>query len=571
MIKKIISIFLSAVLIFTIPAVAVSAINSGSDFGFAVASDLHYVHSMPTADDRAGYHEQLSFPTTNELQNESGYIIDEFLNQCAKNDKCNFVLITGDIVTFGRNFPEDHYAVAAKFRKFEKETGKQVYVINGNHDSGSNSSTDYKKFKEIYQEFGYDEAFSIDENSCSYAVNLNDKYTLIALDSCSTEWSVSSKITTEKLKWVKEQADKAKKSGRSPILMMHHNLLEHTPFQLLTGKKYIVAYPTTFATLFADWGIKLVFTGHTHVCDTKSYTSPCGNVIYDFSNPALNDYPTQYKVFNVTDSTIKYESKTVDTIDTDALTSAVSGYTDTQIAEMKSDFSSYAKQYYIKTNLDSFKQDNLNPETLKIKKSDPLYPLVSAVFTQVKALADMPLYGDDSVQQLAKEYNIDIPDSSYGNVWDIVAKIICDYTDGSKNYTMESPEINILLKVVALSVKIGGASYSDSTLLLDANKLYIKLGFTGSIADNLVKRSASVFGAITPADYFAVAIVSPIICGYLGSSSTLGNAEGEIPGYGSSNNNVVNIYNNITNNVNSALTILNMVIKIMLKSFNIFA
>ena len=31
------------------------------------------------------------------MENESRYIIDEFLKQCAENDKIEFVLIPGDI------------------------------------------------------------------------------------------------------------------------------------------------------------------------------------------------------------------------------------------------------------------------------------------------------------------------------------------------------------------------------------------------------------------------------------------------------------------------------------------
>ena len=94
------------------------------------------------------------------------------------------MLITGDLATHGRDYVSEHEAVAAKFRKFEKETGKQVYVINGNHDNAKDMPVDHKKFTEIYHEFGYDEALSTDEGTCSYSANLNDEYTLVALDTC---------------------------------------------------------------------------------------------------------------------------------------------------------------------------------------------------------------------------------------------------------------------------------------------------------------------------------------------------------------------------------------------------
>ena len=56
------------------------------------------------------------------MENESGFIIDEFLNQCAENDDVDFVLISGDIVDNGRAIAQEHTDVAAKFAAFEEKT-----------------------------------------------------------------------------------------------------------------------------------------------------------------------------------------------------------------------------------------------------------------------------------------------------------------------------------------------------------------------------------------------------------------------------------------------------------------
>ena len=102
--------------------------------------------------------------------------------------------------------------------------------------------------------------------------------------------------------WVRKQAQQAKKDGRQPILMMHHNLLDHMPVQSIFSKDFIVQFHLSTADLFANWGIKLVFTGHEHCSDAATYTSTLGNVIYDFATTSLTMYPLQYRYFEITDN-----------------------------------------------------------------------------------------------------------------------------------------------------------------------------------------------------------------------------------------------------------------------------
>ena len=107
-----------------------------------------------------------------EMENETGLIIDEFLNQCAESDDVEYVLISGDLANRGRSRPEDHLVIAQKLRDFEKKSGKEVYVINGNHDASNDQATTLARFKEIYAEFGYDHALTTRADDCSYTADL---------------------------------------------------------------------------------------------------------------------------------------------------------------------------------------------------------------------------------------------------------------------------------------------------------------------------------------------------------------------------------------------------------------
>ena len=232
--KKFISVLLAFILI--CGSAFTAGVYAQEDKGgicFAVASDVHYVTPAKTATSTP-YNEgvETTFKSGKDsLYNQSGFIIDEFLDQCAKNPECRFVLITGDIATHGRDFASEHEAVAAKFRKFEQETGKQVYVINGNHDSALNCAVGREDFISIYHEFGYDKAVSVDENTCSYIVNLNDEYTLVALDTCDERYRVVPNNDLSRMNWAVTQIRNAKREGRKVIMIMHHNLLEHNPYQ----------------------------------------------------------------------------------------------------------------------------------------------------------------------------------------------------------------------------------------------------------------------------------------------------------------------------------------------------
>ena len=413
--KKIISVFLSAVLLITTLTAGFAAFAQEPEFdmSFAVASDLHY--NLPR--------EELEGPIEHDIywyanrraamEDESGFIIDEFLRQAAENDDVEFVLIPGDLADNGRTIHQEHYDVAAKLKAFEDSTGKQVYVTPGNHDVGAaDIDTKTEDFKKIYAQFGFDEALYVDGETASYTADLGEKYRLISLDSCDPTKSTEDGMSIEEVLWVCDEADKAYEDGRYPILMMHHNLLDHMPMQRILSRNFIVRFHYTTANLFANHGIKLVFTGHEHCSDVTSFTSTSGNKIYDFANTSLTMYPLQYRMIYLNDNHIRYEAETIDSIDLEALTSTVNGYTDEHLALMEAGLNDYAKGF-LKAGVEYRLELSLSREKLGIDE-DAFY--ADLVFTAVDGLLEllnMPLYGEGGVQELAKEYNIDIPDSEY--------------------------------------------------------------------------------------------------------------------------------------------------------------
>lgn len=542
--KKVLSIILSAIMASSVLCVGVCA-EEKNDLSFAVASDLHY--SAPeeelekTNDDPIFWHAARRC----EMENETGLIIDEFLNQCAESDDVEYVLISGDLANRGRSRPEDHLVIAQKLRDFEKKSGKEVYVINGNHDASNDQATTLARFKEIYAEFGYDHALTTRADDCSYTADLGEKYRLIALDSNHETKSTEDGMTADRLKWVKEQAELAKEDGRYPIVMMHHNLLDHLPIQRVLSRNFIVKFHFTTAELFADWGIKTVFTGHEHCSDATVYTSALGNKLYDFATTSLAMYPLEYRVVKYNDNEIKYETRSVDKIDYDALTATTKGYTDEQIAAMRDDLRAFSKGY-LKAGVQYRLELSLSPEKMGIdEESAYSKPIIYAV-DKLISLLRMPLCGENSLQSIAKEYGIEIPDSDYKTGWDLATDLVAWHYSGGEHFDTDSVEVTTLLRAVATILRNDFAGIADDVLLKAANSFLGELGY-GPIADSLTKYCISKFGVYTKAEIFLVAVASPILYKFACDNDGVDDNNGVIEGYGTVNfkTNVSNIVENL--------------------------
>lgn len=544
--KKVLSIILAAVIALSVLSVAAAA-SDKDDLRFALASDLHYSATEEvlekTNDDPIFWYANRRCA----MENESGWIIDEFLNQCAESDDVDFVLIAGDLANNGRTRPEDHYAVAEKLRAFEEKSGKQVYVINGNHDAGENQETNFTLFKRIYADFGYDQALTMREDDCSYTANLGSKYRLIALDSNHRTKSTEDGMTKEKLSWVKEQAELAKKDGRYPILMMHHNLLDHLPIQRVLSRNFIVKFHFTTAELFADWGIKTVFTGHEHCSDATVYTSALGNKIYDFTTTSLTMYPLEYRVMKFSDDEIRYEARSVDKIDSEALRSTVEGYTDDMINSMNADLAAYSKGF-LKAGVQYRLERSLSAEKMGIDENAVYYDAVMYAVNKLRSLLSMPLCGENSLQAVAKEYGIDIPDSSYKSGWDLATDLVAWHYSGGEHFDMSSIEVTTLLRAFAAILRSDFAGVADDVLLKAVNNILGDMGY-GPIADSLIKFCISKFGVYTKAEIFLVGIASPVLYKFAYDNDGVDDNNGVIEGYGTVNfkSNVSNIFENLNN------------------------
>ncbi len=570
--KKFIAILLTISLVFSICVVSASAAEENApDLSYAVSADLHYTQHEETLE---WFSEDPIYGYANRraaMENESTLIIDEMLKQCAEDDTIDFLLVPGDLTNDGKMFLDDHKVVAEKFRKFEEESGKQVYVINGNHDVGilgEYCETNREAFIETYYEFGYAEALVTTDYDCSYTADLSNKYRLIALDSCDHDKSTEDGMTEEKVQWVIDQAEQAKKDGKYPILMMHHNLLDHMPMQRILSRNFIIRNHTITAERWANASIKLVFTGHEHCSDATTYTSTSGNTISDFATTSLTMYPLQYRYIEMTNDAIIYETRTVDEIDTDALKAMIPDYSDEQLAEMNKGLNAFAKNF-LKNGVEWRLERGFLDEQLGIQPGDLYYDLVRDAIDALNNVLNMPLYGKGSAQELGRKYGIEIPDSEYKDGWDVATELVAAHYAGSENYPLSGRDVTLLMRLVSIILKTELAMVDDMVLTQATTAIVSATLGTEKyvIVENYLFGIG--YGPISPGEYFLLAIASPLLQSFANDDGVDDN-NGVIDGYGL-NRNAENVKANFTLSVNEFLSGMKMILKFILKGLHVIA
>jgi len=292
-----------------------------------------------------------------------------------KNLKDNIVLLPGDLTKDGE---KSSHELAAGYLAQLKAAGKKVYVVPGNHDILNGLSVKYvgdgtervpnitaDQFAQIYADYGFKDALQRDPNSLSYVAELQPGLWLLALDAnlykenVENEASVTDgKFSPQTLAWIEKVLGQAAKENKAVVVMMHHNIMEHYPGNLKNYGDWIVDDYEEVAKLFANYNVRMVFTGHFHAQDitVKKYDDN-GKYVFDIETGSLVTYPCPIRVVTIgKDQVATSREERV-----------------TSIKSHPTDFPAYAKQYlldgmteYITRIVQGYKIDR--PEAEKIAR-----------------------------------------------------------------------------------------------------------------------------------------------------------------------------------------------------------
>lgn len=435
--KKTLAVILSVIMAFSCLAVIGSAAGTDS-LTFLIASDSHYA---PTA----------AASAKGNMFEYSGAIIDEYL-AAAKSSGANCVLFSGDIVETAS--AASTAVMVEKFAAFEAETGKQIYVIDGNHDVNASFSKD--AFKAAYAQFGYSEAVAVDANSCSYAVDLNKSTRLIAIDTVTVGASTGT-LTAQGLEWAKDQYNTAKAAGYTVLVMMHHPLVEHIPYMKSLMPNYVLTNGDEVAKAFAGISMSFVFTGHDHITDIASYTAG-DNTVYDIGTGSLTADTCPYRQVTVTSDEIKVNTKNI-----------------TSVPGFEGNFAAYAKRYF-KDSASALLKNYINTKLLAgklgVAEGSAAYTLIDKA---VVAMNEMGAYPMDEFRQKASDVGITVPANGYTSYNDAIMEVLENIVAGNESINSTTELYKVLYTGAQAIMTCAFADIDDETVSAAINEILPKI------------------------------------------------------------------------------------------------
>ena len=445
MCKKILCVLLSAVLLLSSLAICISAADDSMPF--IVTSDTHFRPKPQTVPVNFPGSKYYCADKSPNLIPESYAIMQEFLRQAAASD-AEFLLFCGDLTHYGHI--KEHNAMVSMLSDFEQQTGKRVYVIDGNHDFFDGVTV--QKFKELYADFGYSEALAVDPDTCSYTADLGGKYRLLAIDTI-LYGETQDGVTPELLEWCEAQAAQAREDGKTPIVIMHHNFLEHLRFQTQILPAYIIRAEMDMKTHFLDWGVRYVFTGHQHGQDITSYTDEANRTVYDVMTTSLNSYPCRYRSATLTDSGLDVKSHSIDRVDPALLPG---GYSQELLDEITTDFNKYAYgcfQHSFEVKKNDFISEEALAQMLKRFVGEKMSEFLDPFFRSFVQTIFLPIYtpaepDGKCLADMARDLGLTVPQTEHETVSDLLFYFVSVYYAGDENLPYDDPQIVLFMQCV---------------------------------------------------------------------------------------------------------------------------
>lgn len=547
--KKALSVFLAALMAVSCFALCAGAVDTEkkSPLKVAVASDIHTIET-DTLNDIYGdgmYGNKGMFASLND---ESYGVVDSFMLEAIENG-AQYILITGDLTN--RGTAEQHKKLAAYLNAFQKEHNIPIYVIPGNHDYYDMADDGVEFFRETYYNLGFAQSYAQDENTCSYAIDLDDEYTLIAIDS-NLPGKTRDGMTDELYAWIFEQAAAAQARGKKVVAMMHHPIMSHFPLhELLTA--FVVENWRTVSSKFADAGIKYVFTGHKHVGDIAMHTSTLGNEIYDISAPSLLVNPIEYHLVSFSDENVKVETKSVTKIHD--LSLVAKGHNEKALQMLATNLPAYANEVFDETcryAVNYFANADTLCELIKVKDS-VVHDTLDGICERAKELIFAPLYGEkDSFEAVAKTYGISIPKSDYETAFDTAMVVMKAHFAGDENFAGDSIEMQLMVKCVSVLLAYAFEGVPNDVRFAIFNAVFKLVGVDPSTLGINLKEL--VFEHSSDGEFgikVTTAILKPILDNIMVDTAP-GDKNVELPAYGEVNaelglNNIVAIVKKMVN------------------------
>lgn len=240
-----------------------------------IGTDIHYL-SRTLTDGGSGFQHMVEHGD-GKVVTYIEQITDAFMEEVIRQ-KPDMLILSGDLTLDGEK--KSHEELAQKLYSVE-DAGIPVLVIPGNHDINNRHAAQYKgeerfpaefttpeEFREIYRDFGYDEAISEDWTTLSYVYEVDEYNRLLMLDTCQYKQKalVGGAISTDTYEWIEMELEDAWDNGMNVIPVAHHNLLDESEIYV---DDCTIEHGEQLMVILEDWGVPFFLSGHLHVQHSK--------------------------------------------------------------------------------------------------------------------------------------------------------------------------------------------------------------------------------------------------------------------------------------------------------------
>ena len=236
------------------------------------------------------------------------------------------VIITGDLTNHGDAYSHEE---VVELLKQVNENGIDTYVVTDSHDypdfdvhdideNGKKVlCTEHLERPEVvpmYYPFGRDKGFdSFSGDDTTYIAEILPGLFYIALGYDTDPEERGCQFSDGLMAWIKSHVEKAKAKGGVVICGIHRPIVPPSPAYAVMGSGNNVFFEgEKIMKDFADMGIRLLFSGHTHIQKMKEIVSDKGNKIYSVQTSSLVGYPPKMRKITIDTDNSTVDIRTID-------------------------------------------------------------------------------------------------------------------------------------------------------------------------------------------------------------------------------------------------------------------
>ena len=290
-------------------------------YSFYHVTDVHYYSKRNFACDYRTFPQ----PSTQICILKSEEAFKKVLEIILADEDTNTVIITGDLTNHGEGY--SHEEVRDLLQEFT-DKGGNPYVYTDNHDypyfgiygfdeNGEKVPTEHlpeEEVKAMYHPYGRGKAFDTFDDGITYIAEILPGLYHIAMgyDYVRDGGIKSPTFSDELMAWVKGHVEKAKEKGAIVTCSTHRPIVTPSPAYEVVGKGHTFADGEKRMKELADMGVRLFFSGHSHVQCMRDVVSEKGNRIYSVQTSSLAGFPPKIRKITIDTEKGTADIRTID-------------------------------------------------------------------------------------------------------------------------------------------------------------------------------------------------------------------------------------------------------------------